>query len=427
LTGLARLRLYGEHRTAERCQNERPQLHPFANSNRRVLKDQQLHTEALTLARLDLGWFSGDPKTPRRKIRVVLPSLETLISMAWRLQDLVVEGEIDNTTKGIVTGWIQFSDRPDRVRLFLLGDCHPDLAGWRFKIKRRREVPSWAEPADSTPLAAEQSGHAGDITADQTIRDSDCPVEELLARMRAGEPPPHIMRKALYLEWYSSRNGRVVIQDTRLGVERLGERAFELTAEDLPREHGRKTNSALGDGYHVEVISFGPPAVLAQRRGDRGAVRPGGAGHLRRRAAGPVEEALRRLPQMDLFQSAEPFPGLKIDDQFPDLPVAPAAPQGSRAVRPAPAPPAAWQLTEQRARIELRKMELLLLPLNIRIEVCPPLRSQIRPRMGRVFRALGRRPRIARRRGGAESGGLPVIGQLRELSRGIGRPMAGAE
>jgi hypothetical protein len=49
----------------------------FANPNKRVLKDQQFHTEALTLARLDPGWFSGDPKTPRREIRVVLPSLET--------------------------------------------------------------------------------------------------------------------------------------------------------------------------------------------------------------------------------------------------------------------------------------------------------------------------------------------------------------
>ena len=33
-------------------------------------------------------------------------------------------------------------------------------------------------------------------------------------------------------------------------------------------------------------------------------------------------------------------------------------------------PPHASQLTEQQSRIELRKMELLLLPQNIRIEVC---------------------------------------------------------
>ena len=39
------------------------------------------------------------------------------------------------------------------------------------------------------------------------------------------------MRKCLYLEWFSHRNGRVVIQSARLAVERLGERAFELTQE----------------------------------------------------------------------------------------------------------------------------------------------------------------------------------------------------
>lgn len=37
------------------------------------------------------------------------------------------------------------------------------------------------------------------------------------------------------MEWFSNHNGRVVIQSTRLEVERLGERAFELT-EDQYRE-----------------------------------------------------------------------------------------------------------------------------------------------------------------------------------------------
>jgi hypothetical protein len=295
--------------------------------------------------------------------------------MAWRLQDLVVEGEIDNTTKGIVTGWIQFSDRPDRVRLCLLGDCHPDLAGWRFKIKRRRPVPPWAEPADSTPLAAEQSGHAGDITADQTLRDSDCPVDELLARIRAGEPAPHIMRKALYLEWYSSRNGRVVIQDTRLGVERIGQRAYELTEEDLQR---KREENELGCaqsadlGYQVVEVSFGPEPYwpsdeeIEERFGFEAlaiCLDP---------QQGPVAEAVRRLPGVGLFQSPEPFPGLQIVDDIPDLPPLPPRHRKVRELFDPPlTPPHASQLTEQRARVELRKMELLLLPLDIHIELCP--------------------------------------------------------
>ncbi len=55
--------------------------------------------------------------------------------------------------------------------------------------------------------------------------------DELVRRLLAGEKPPYTWRKCLYLEWFSNANGRVVIQSTRLEVERLGERAFELTEE----------------------------------------------------------------------------------------------------------------------------------------------------------------------------------------------------
>jgi hypothetical protein len=297
-----------------------------------------------------------------------------VIDMAWRLQNLLVEGELDNTVKGVVKGWIQFSDRPDRVRLFLKGDCHPDLAGWRFKIVRRREVPPWAEPADSTPLAAEQSGHAGDITADQTIRDSDCSVDELLTRIRAGEPPPHIMRKALYLEWYSGHNGRVVIQDTRLGVERLGQRAFELTAEDLrqePEEEQLTWKEPAVEGFHVEEISIGSPPCWPS---DDEFEEQFGAEALAiclDPQRGPIEETVRRWPDFDPYRWRAPFPGLEIQDEIPGLP--PSRPR-HRKVRelfdPPLTPPPGSQLTEQRARIELRKLELLLLPWDIGIELC---------------------------------------------------------
>lgn len=156
--------------------------------------------------------------------------------MAWRITNLVVEGELDNTVKGCVSGWLRLTGRDDVVRLELRGNCRPDLAGWRFRIVRLQPVPAWAEPVDLEGFAAEQIGEAGDILADQILRHYDCPLVELLARIRAGEPPPEDLRPALYLEWYSDRNGRVVIQDTRLGVERIGQRTFELTAEDLRRE-----------------------------------------------------------------------------------------------------------------------------------------------------------------------------------------------
>jgi acyl-CoA reductase-like NAD-dependent aldehyde dehydrogenase len=69
------------------------------------------------------------------------------------------------------------------------------------------------------------------MTADQVLQHFDCSIDEFLKLHREGNPPPTTLRKALYLEWYSNRNGRVVIQSTRLSVERIGERAFELSDE----------------------------------------------------------------------------------------------------------------------------------------------------------------------------------------------------
>ncbi len=180
--------------------------------------------------------------------------------MAWRIADLVVEGEIDNTVKGCVTGWVRLSDRVELLRLDLQGDCHPDLAGWRFRIQRLRDVPLWAEPVDASGLANGQVGDAGDITADQVIRDFDCPIEEFLARKRAGEPVPETLRKALYLEWYSDSNGRVVIQDTRLGVEPVGQRSFELTEVDLRRKREkaeRELEELRKQGFIIEDDDLG--------------------------------------------------------------------------------------------------------------------------------------------------------------------------
>lgn len=295
--------------------------------------------------------------------------------MAWRIHDLVVEGEIDNTTKGLVRGWLQFSDRPNRVTLFLKGGCHPDLAGWRFRITRRRPVPEWAEPADSTDLAMEQVGHAGDITADQTIKDSDCPTDELLARIRAGEPPPHIMRKALYLEWYSDRNGRVVIQDTRLGVERIGERAFELTEEDLARkreEAEQAVEEFAAQGVTVESTTIEFPSQWPSDEEIEETFGPGALAVDYDPQGGNAQRALQALPEIDLSHLVDPFPGLEIEDEIPGLPPPRKRCRKIRElVDPPLTPPTASQLTQQRAQVELRKLALLLLPWNIHIQVCP--------------------------------------------------------
>jgi hypothetical protein len=182
------------------------------------------------------------------------------VRMAWRIADLVVDGELDNTVKGRVVGWLRLTGREEPLRLELSGNCRPDLAGWRFRIVRLEPIPAWAEPVPLDGFATEQIGEAGDILADQILKHYDCSTEEFLARLHAGEPVPTELRPALYLEWYSERNGRVVIQDTRLGVERLGQRTFELTAEDLRLENEegeRRLEELRQQGYVIEETPLG--------------------------------------------------------------------------------------------------------------------------------------------------------------------------
>jgi len=152
--------------------------------------------------------------------------------MAWRPSEWVLEGELDNTILGWTTGWISIAGIEEPLQLKLVGNCHPDLAGWKFKIIRTAPPASATEPLQQLEdLAINQSGYVGDITADQVLKEFDCSVEEFVKQSRAGNPPPTKINKALYLEWFSNKNGRVVIQSTRLAVRRQGERAFELTEE----------------------------------------------------------------------------------------------------------------------------------------------------------------------------------------------------
>ncbi len=153
--------------------------------------------------------------------------------MACRLDHLFHAGELDNTQLGWTIGWLELSGFQQRLELKLVGNCHPDLAGWTFRIKRVLPELTQKCDGDEAPnysgINRDQSGHVGDITADQMIKHFEIPTDELIVQLQAGQSPPFTWRKCLYLEWFSNRNGRIVIQSTRLEIERIGERAFELT------------------------------------------------------------------------------------------------------------------------------------------------------------------------------------------------------
>jgi len=128
--------------------------------------------------------------------------------MAWRIHNSVIRGEIDNRVKGRVRGklWLHGFDEP--VKLDLEGNACPDLAGCLLKFKN----PSKTFPMRKPKFNPLQRGKIGNLSASQKVRVFTIPDEEAFAMIDRGEKPPERVASALYLEWFSEGNGRVVIE-----------------------------------------------------------------------------------------------------------------------------------------------------------------------------------------------------------------------
>jgi hypothetical protein len=129
--------------------------------------------------------------------------------MAWRIDENVVRGEVDNRVKGVVTGRIWFAERAEPLVLELKGNAHPDLAGCLLKFSN--SLPAIPLRKDAT-LHSPQAGMIGDLTASRKVRVYDVSLSEATDMLERGEQPPEQMANSLYLEWFSERNGRVVIE-----------------------------------------------------------------------------------------------------------------------------------------------------------------------------------------------------------------------
>jgi hypothetical protein len=147
--------------------------------------------------------------------------------MAWRIADNIVRGEIDNQTPGLVQGKIWLAGRDVPLALKLSGNGHKDLAG--CKLTFSNPAPK-VDP--SLTLKADQTGVVGDMTAARKVRVIDNLDYEAL---NDDQPFSEHMANALYLEWFSDTNGRVVIESTDYEIE-IGEPAWRLSPEDEARQ-----------------------------------------------------------------------------------------------------------------------------------------------------------------------------------------------
>jgi len=202
--------------------------------------------------------------------------------MAWRPNENLIDGELDNRTPGKVTGWIRFfrnEQSPLRVTFDLEGDFHEDIRGTVIRLSNPnpsdRNLDGGTYMDGFNPI---QNGTVGDITAGLTLgpwtealaqnlmkRDELFVAErriqgsENLLAALSEEYRAHIAARDLYypyveypyVEWYSD-NGRVVLEldSYQMEVVKVVGPLKEKTPEELLEDQKRREKafgSFLGD------------------------------------------------------------------------------------------------------------------------------------------------------------------------------------
>lgn len=164
--------------------------------------------------------------------------------MAWRIEDSVIRGEIDNRARGRVTGRIWFAGRAEPVELDLAGNAWRDLAGRRLEFVNPEPRPP---PADLTGFAARQTGAVGDITASRKVKVPEVSMDELLRLGDEGKPFPWHWGNCLYLEWFGAQNGRVVIESATFRLTVSPEIAWDMTPAEEAEQ--RRANAEAMGGF----------------------------------------------------------------------------------------------------------------------------------------------------------------------------------
>jgi len=86
--------------------------------------------------------------------------------MAWRPTEQLIEGVLDNTQNGKVTGWMKFAGMNENVKFNLEGNFHRDIRGAKIRLRGEGEVVnSQQASAYMQDFSTVQKGKVGDMTA----------------------------------------------------------------------------------------------------------------------------------------------------------------------------------------------------------------------------------------------------------------------
>lgn len=172
--------------------------------------------------------------------------------MACRIEESVVRGEIDNRVRDRVTGRLWLAGRAEPITLDLAGNAWRDLAGRRLEFVNPRPLVS----ERAANLAGAQSGVIGDCTASRKVKVPDVSMDELMKRVAQRQSFPWHWGNSLYLEWFSSTNGRVVVESADFQLT-IGEgSAWEMTVAEEDAQ--RQANAAALRQFLAELSEAAP-------------------------------------------------------------------------------------------------------------------------------------------------------------------------
>jgi len=144
--------------------------------------------------------------------------------MAWRPTQYLIEGELENTTPGKVTGWMKFTGMKEKVTFDLEGNFHRDIRGAKIHFIGDAYEDSSDINSDGyfDGFAQHQTGNVGDITAGL---------------------PPNDYGNTPYIEWYGHENGRVVLELEPVQIEVIGMPIPAIESDPISRKQ-QKHNMA---------------------------------------------------------------------------------------------------------------------------------------------------------------------------------------
>lgn len=163
--------------------------------------------------------------------------------MAWRPTQYLIEGELDNTTPGKVTGWMQFAGLSEKVTFDLEGNFHRDIRGAKIRLygDGNHDLAKAASYMDG--FSTHQTGRVGDMTAGL---------------------PPHDYGRLPYFEWYGEDNGRIVVEPAPDCIKILGRPIPACESDPISRQQQalNMANFLAGVSRELGVVAIAPRQQL---------------------------------------------------------------------------------------------------------------------------------------------------------------------